>query len=78
MMSLRARVLEEVEALQDELVDFLVELVRVPTVNPPGEAYEDCARLIGERLARSGFAIEYHPAEGRPERARRSLRPDSG
>ena len=69
-MSLRKSVLEEVEALQDELVDFLVELVRVPTVNPPGEAYEDCARLIGERLTRSGFEIEYHPAEGRPEHTR--------
>ena len=27
------------------------DLIRIPTVNPPGEAYEDCARLIGARLA---------------------------
>jgi hypothetical protein len=33
-MSLRESVLEEIEALQDELVDFLVELVRVPTERP--------------------------------------------
>lgn len=43
MTDARDRVLREVEALQDELVAFLAVLVRVPTVNPPGDAYPDCA-----------------------------------
>jgi succinyl-diaminopimelate desuccinylase len=64
------RVLAAVDACVDELVSFTSELIRVPTVNPPGEAYEDCARLIGERLAACGFEIEYHAAEGRPEHTR--------
>jgi succinyl-diaminopimelate desuccinylase len=61
------RVLAAVDAAADEIVGFTAELIRVPTVNPPGEAYEACARLIGERLAAFGFEVEYHPAEGRPE-----------
>jgi len=61
------RVLHEVDALTEEAVAFTAEMVRIPTVNPPGENYEDCARLIGRRLAGCGFAVEYHPAEGRPE-----------
>jgi succinyl-diaminopimelate desuccinylase len=61
------RVLAEVEAAAAELVDFAAELVRVPTVNPPGEFYEDCARLIGHRLQACGFEVDYVVAEGRPE-----------
>jgi succinyl-diaminopimelate desuccinylase len=66
----RDRVLREVEAIADEAVAFAADLVRIPTVNPPGEAYEDCARLIGERLRRDGFDVEYLPAEGSAEHTR--------
>ncbi len=66
-MSEPARVLKEVDALLEEAVEFTAEMVRIPTVNPPGDHYEDCARLIGERLRRGGFEVEYHAAEGRPE-----------
>jgi succinyl-diaminopimelate desuccinylase len=61
------RVTAAVDAITDEVVEFTADLIRVPTVNPPGEAYEDCARLIGDRLAACGFEVEYHAAEGRPE-----------
>ena len=61
------RVLTAVDDAAPEIVDFTSALVRIPTVNPPGEAYADCARLIGERLAAGGFDVEYHAAEGRPE-----------
>src|SRR6266545_4730597 len=49
------------------MVGLTSELIRIPTVNPPGELYADGARLLGERLTRCGFAVEFHPAEGRPE-----------
>lgn len=65
--ALRDRVTGAVEAMRDEVVDFTAELVRIPTVNPPGEFYPDCARFIGERLAGFGFEVEYLEAEGRPE-----------
>lgn len=65
------RVLAAVEAAAVEIVDFAAALVRVPTVNPPGEHYEACARLIGERLAGGGFAVEYVTADARPEHSAR-------
>jgi succinyl-diaminopimelate desuccinylase len=61
------RVLSAVESSADEIVDFTAALIRVPTVNPPGACYLDCARLIGARLAACGFEVEYHAAEGLPE-----------
>lgn len=64
------RVLDAVDAAAGELVAFTSDLIKVPTVNPPGEAYEECARLIGGRLAACGFEVEYHAAEGRPEHTR--------
>jgi succinyl-diaminopimelate desuccinylase len=61
------RVARAVEALRDELVDFAARLIRIPTVNPPGDHYAECARLIGDQLALCGYDVAYHPAEGRPE-----------
>jgi len=61
------RVLAAVDAAAGEIADFTAALVRVPTVNPPGEGYAECARLIGDRLTTGGFEVEYHAAEGRPE-----------
>lgn len=61
------RVLAAVDGLADEAVEFTRELVRIPTVNPPGELYEECARTIGDRLERFGFDVDYVAAEGRPE-----------
>ena len=67
MTSLRDRVLAEVDALAAETAEFTAEMVRIPTVNPPGDVYEDCARLIGDRLRSFGYEVEYLAAEGRPE-----------
>jgi len=61
------RVLAQVDAATDEIVDFTCALIRVPTVNPPGDAYPDCAELIGRALSRCDFDVRYLPAEGRPE-----------
>jgi succinyl-diaminopimelate desuccinylase len=64
------RVMEAVDALADEAVAFTTDMIRVPTVNPPGDLYEECARLIGQRLEACDFTVEYHAAEGRPEHTR--------
>jgi len=61
------RVLSAVDAAADEIVDFTRELIRLPTVNPPGDGYAACAELIGRRLTACGFETRYFPAEGRPE-----------
>lgn len=57
--------------MTDEIVDFTRALLRIPTVNPPGDAYEPCARLIGDQLQRGGFEVAYLVAETRPEHSAR-------
>jgi succinyl-diaminopimelate desuccinylase len=64
------RVVAAVDEAADEIVAFTSELIRVPTVNPPGAAYQECARLIGDMLALCGFDVEYITADGRPEHTR--------
>jgi succinyl-diaminopimelate desuccinylase len=53
------RVRAAVDELRDECAAFLQDLVRVPTVNPPGERYEECAQVIGDRLRAFGYAVQY-------------------
>jgi succinyl-diaminopimelate desuccinylase len=60
--SARDRVLGAVEDARDEIVALTQSLIRIPTVNPPGEVYEPCARLLGETLAGHGFDVEYFVA----------------
>jgi succinyl-diaminopimelate desuccinylase len=60
-------VLRQVDALAGEAVAFTSAMIRIPTINPPGDLYEECARFIGHVLADSGFETEYYAAEGRPE-----------
>jgi succinyl-diaminopimelate desuccinylase len=55
-----------IESRRDELVELTRQLIRFPTVNPPGEAYQPCAEFIGRRLAARGFAVVYVRAEGTP------------
>jgi succinyl-diaminopimelate desuccinylase len=59
-------VLREIEAREDEIVALTQDLIRFPTVNPPGEAYQPCAEFFGARLKRRGFQVEYVRAQGAP------------
>lgn len=60
-------VLRRIESMTDEVCSFLSDLLKIPTVNPPGESYEDGARFLGEKLRGLGYEVEYVRAEGRPE-----------
>ena len=55
-----------IDSKRDELINLTQELIRIPSVNPPGEFYEDCARYIGDRMAARGFEVSYHRAHGTP------------
>ncbi len=57
---------EAVEKRREELVALCRELVRVPTVNPPGAHYRDCAELLGRWLRPLGFETRLLRAEGAP------------
>ena len=47
-----------VDALAGEMVETLQAFIQVPTVNPPGEAYEDFVALAKGLLDRLGYATE--------------------
>jgi len=60
-------VIAEVDRAADEMVDFASRLVRIPTVNPPGEEYEACANVIGDQLRAHGADVHLLPALGKRE-----------
>ncbi|GAB4357593.1 MAG: acetylornithine deacetylase/succinyl-diaminopimelate desuccinylase family protein [Kiloniellaceae bacterium] len=53
-----------IEAKRDDLVALTRDLIRFPTVNPPGEAYTPCAEFLGNRLKVRGFEVGYQRGEG--------------
>lgn len=72
--TLERTVLDRVESMSGEIVAFLQQLTAIPTVNPPGENYVECAELIGERLRQFSYDVTYVKAEGRPEHTERNPR----
>ena len=61
------RVLGRVDELADEMVEWLRGLVRIPTINPPGENYKDCAHFVADKLKECGYEVSFIEATGRPE-----------
>jgi succinyl-diaminopimelate desuccinylase len=71
MRSIRASVAAEallaaVAARRDELVALTQALIRIPTVNPPGENYLEICEWLAARLGPLGFDCELLRAEGSP------------
>ena len=62
-----ARLFARIDAARDDLVALTQALIRFPTINPPGDAYEACARFLGERLAAGGADVEYVRGLGEPD-----------
>jgi succinyl-diaminopimelate desuccinylase len=56
-----------IEEIQSEMLAFLGDLVRCPTVNPPGENYIAGAEIIGSKLQEFGYETHYIAAEGMAE-----------
>ncbi len=49
-----------------ELVGLTQDLVRIPTVNPPGEGYREICEYLGRRLERAGYDVQLLRAVGTP------------
>ncbi len=67
LSSQETKVFTRVDELADEMIEWLRELVRIPTVNPPGENYVDCAHFIGDKLKDFGYEVSFIEATGRDE-----------
>ncbi len=55
-----------IEARRDELIALTQALIRIPTLNPPGENYRAICDMLKTRLTARGFACELVRAEGAP------------
>jgi len=60
------KLLGRIDEKRDELIQLTCDLVKIPTINPPGEYYTDCAQFLGDRLTKRRFQVEYYRAEGTP------------
>ena len=55
-----------IEEKRDDLIALTQDLVRIPTLNPPGENYREICSYISERLSKRGFEMQMIRAEGTP------------
>ncbi len=60
------RLESEIAVRRDDLIALTQELIRIPTLNPPGLHYHDICVLLGERLEMDGFTVELIRAKGAP------------
>ncbi|MGO1119822.1 acetylornithine deacetylase/succinyl-diaminopimelate desuccinylase family protein [Rhodovibrionaceae bacterium A322] len=60
------KLFDRIESEREALISLTQDLVRIPTVNPPGDAYTPCAELIGDRLKARGFDVIYERGLGVP------------
>lgn len=62
----RQKLFARIEAARDELVALTQDLIRMPTLNPPGEGYLEICEYLGKRLKARGFEVELVRATGTP------------
>lgn len=62
----KQRLFERIDGARDELIALTQDLVRIPTLNPPGEAYLEICEYIDQRLKKRGFATQLLRALGTP------------
>ena len=66
MAVMNERLFRAIDDRRDDLVALTAELIRFPTVNPPGEAYTPCAEYIAARLKKRRFETQFIRGEGTP------------
>jgi succinyl-diaminopimelate desuccinylase len=54
------------ENAHESVAALTAALIRFPTVNPPGEAYQPCAAFVGDWLSAHGFSVGFVRADGAP------------
>ncbi|MEM3754903.1 MAG: M20 family metallopeptidase [Candidatus Bathyarchaeia archaeon] len=55
---LEKTIIEKIDLLKDDLISLTKDLVSIPTVNPPGENYEECIKFLNEKLKEFGAKTE--------------------
>lgn len=58
--------LAEIASRRDDLIALTQDLIRIPTLNPPGENYHAICDFLDQRLRKSGFETQLIRANGTP------------
>lgn len=64
--ALLSNLTESIENKRDDLISLTQDLVKIPTLNPPGENYLEICEYLKARLKKSNFNIELIRANGSP------------
>ncbi|MBC7156967.1 MAG: acetylornithine deacetylase/succinyl-diaminopimelate desuccinylase family protein, partial [Rhodobacteraceae bacterium] len=64
MTDLDQAIAAEIAARRDDLIALTQDLIRIPTLNPPGRNYREICDYLAARLERAGFAVEMVRATG--------------
>jgi len=59
-------IIAAVDARRDDLIRLTQDLVRIPTLNPPGLNYREICDFLARRLGKAGFEVELIRATGAP------------
>lgn len=65
-MTLTDRLNAEIIARTDDLVALTRDLIRIPTLNPPGENYREICEFLQRRLRDHGFSVQLIRAQDAP------------
>lgn len=58
--------MREIHDRKDDLITLTQDLIRIPTLNPPGECYRDICEYLDQRLSKHGFSTQLIRAHGTP------------
>lgn len=60
------RLMMRIDSMRDELIELTQDLIRIPSLNPPGELYRDVCDYLDTRLTRHGFDTQMIRAHDTP------------
>lgn len=60
------RLCDKIEDKKESMIELTQELIKIPTLNPPGENYREICEYLDTRLSRAGFATELIRAKDAP------------
>jgi succinyl-diaminopimelate desuccinylase len=61
-----AAIFAQIAARRQALIGLTRDLIRIPTLNPPGQNYRAICDYLAERLLAQGFAVDFVRAQGAP------------
>ena len=68
------RLCDKIEDKKESMIELTQDLIKIPTLNPPGENYREICEYLDIRLSRAGFATELIRAKDAPGDSNQSPR----